>query len=111
MSLSLEGIGAVLQMEDDYTRVVRLIPGGPAERQSELQPNDRIIAVGQEGKNMVDVVGMRLDDVVDMIRGERGTKVELEIIPSQRGRTNITQNCHCPRQSQTRRSISAKTYY
>lgn len=83
MSLSLEGIGAVLQMEDDYTRVVRLIPGGPAERQSELQPNDRIIAVGQEGKNMVDVVGMRLDDVVDMIRGERGTKVQLEIIPSQ----------------------------
>lgn len=82
MSLSLEGIGAVLQMEDDYTKVVRLIPGGPAEAQNELAPNDRIIAVGQEGKPMVDVVGMRLDDVVDMIRGERGTNVILEIIPA-----------------------------
>lgn len=82
MSLSLEGIGAVLQMEDDYTKVVRLIPGGPAEAQNELAPNDRIIAVGQEGKPMIDVVGMRLDDVVDMIRGERGTNVILEIIPA-----------------------------
>jgi carboxyl-terminal processing protease len=69
-------------MEDDYTKVVRLIPGGPAEAQNELAPNDRIIAVGQEGKPMIDVVGMRLDDVVDMIRGERGTNVILEIIPA-----------------------------
>ncbi|MCO4787016.1 carboxy terminal-processing peptidase [Marinomonas atlantica] len=82
MSLSLEGIGAVLQMEDDYTKVVRLIPGGPAEARKELAPNDRIIAVGQEGEPMIDVVGMRLDDVVDMIRGERGTDVILEIIPA-----------------------------
>ena len=82
MSLSLEGIGAVLQMEDDYTKVVRLIPGGPAEARKELAPNDRIIAVGQEGEPMIDVVGMRLDDVVDMIRGERGTNVILEIIPA-----------------------------
>ncbi|QUX92441.1 tail-specific protease [Marinomonas sp. A3A] len=82
MSLSLEGIGAVLQMEDDYTKVVRLVPGGPAATQSDLSPNDRIIAVGQEGKPMVDVVGMRLDDVVDMIRGERDTKVILEVTPS-----------------------------
>ncbi|WP_425642980.1 carboxy terminal-processing peptidase [Marinomonas gallaica] len=82
MSLSLEGIGAVLQMEDDYTKVVRLIPGGPAEARKELGPNDRIIAVGQEGEPMIDVVGMRLDDVVDMIRGERGTNVILEIIPA-----------------------------
>ncbi|NVK73927.1 carboxy terminal-processing peptidase [Marinomonas sp. CT5] len=82
MSLSLEGIGAVLQMDDDYTKVVRLIPGGPAATQSDLSPNDRIIAVGQEGKPMIDVVGMRLDDVVDMIRGERDTTVKLEIAPS-----------------------------
>ncbi|ETI62428.1 carboxy terminal-processing peptidase [Marinomonas profundimaris] len=82
MSLSLEGIGAVLQMDDDYTKVVRLVPGGPAATQSELSPNDRIIAVGQEGEPMVDVVGMRLDDVVDMIRGERDTTVILEITPS-----------------------------
>ncbi|MFT2109888.1 carboxy terminal-processing peptidase [Marinomonas sp. 2405UD68-3] len=82
MSLSLEGIGAVLQQEDDSTRVVRLVPGGPAASQSELAPNDKIIAVGQEGEKMIDVVGMRLDDVVDMIRGERDTTVNLEIIPS-----------------------------
>lgn len=82
MSLSLEGIGAVLQMDDDYTKVVRLVPGGPAATQSELSPNDRIIAVGQEGEPMVDVVGMRLDDVVDMIRGERDTTVILEVTPS-----------------------------
>ncbi|MCB5161380.1 carboxy terminal-processing peptidase [Marinomonas algarum] len=82
MSLSLEGIGAVLQMEDDYTKIVRLVPGGPAETQTDIAPNDRIIAVGQEGEPMVDVVGMRLDDVVDMIRGERDTTVTLEITPS-----------------------------
>ncbi|AEF54231.1 carboxy terminal-processing peptidase [Marinomonas posidonica] len=82
MSLSLEGIGAVLQMDDDYTKVVRLVPGGPAATQSELAPNDRIIAVGQGDEAMVDVVGMRLDDVVDMIRGERDTTVRLEITPS-----------------------------
>lgn len=82
MSLSLEGIGAVLQMDDDYTKVVRLVPGGPAATQSDLAPNDRIIAVGQEGKPMIDVVGMRLDDVVDMIRGERDTTVVLEVTSS-----------------------------
>ena len=82
MSLSLEGIGAVLQQEDEYTQVVRLVPAGPADNQGELKPNDKIVAVGQEGKDMIDVVGMRLDDVVDMIRGERDTEVRLEIIPS-----------------------------
>jgi len=82
MSLSLEGIGAVLQQEDEYTQVVRLVPAGPADNQGELKPNDKIVAVGQEGEEMIDVVGMRLDDVVDMIRGERDTKVLLEIIPS-----------------------------
>ncbi|TDO98794.1 carboxy terminal-processing peptidase [Marinomonas balearica] len=93
MSLSLEGIGAVLQYDDDYTKVVRLIPGGPAEKQNELAPNDRILAVGQDGKAMVDVVGMRLDDVVDMIRGERGTKVYLEIQPAKGdGQTTKTIN-------------------
>ncbi|MBR7888941.1 carboxy terminal-processing peptidase [Marinomonas sp. A79] len=82
MSLSLEGIGAVLQMDDDYTKIVRLVPGGPAATQTDLAPNDRIIAVGQDDEPMVDVVGMRLDDVVDMIRGERDTTVTLEITPS-----------------------------
>jgi len=88
MSLSLDGIGAVLQGDDDYTKIVRLIPGGPAAKQTKLAPNDKIIAVGREGKPMVDVVGMRLDDVVDMIRGPKGTKVRLEIIPSKGSQTS-----------------------
>ena len=83
MSLSLEGIGAVLKSEDEYTKVVRLIPAGPAERSKLLKPSDRIVGVGQgsEGK-IIDVVGWRLDEVVDKIRGPKGTLVRLEIIPT-----------------------------
>lgn len=83
MSLSLEGIGAVLQMEDEYTKVVRLVPKGPADKQGELQPSDRIVAVGQgdEGE-MVDVIGWRLDEVVQLIRGPKGSTVRLEVIPA-----------------------------
>lgn len=83
MSLSLEGIGAVLQSEDEYTKVLRLIPGGPAERSKLLKAGDRIIGVAQGGKGeMLDVVGWRLDEVVNKIRGPKGTLVRLEIIPS-----------------------------
>ena len=80
MSLSLEGIGAVLRMEDEYTSVVRLVPAGPADKANELKPSDRIIAVGQ-GKTgkLIDVVGWRLDDVVELIRGPKDTLVRLEI--------------------------------
>ncbi|AOS97897.1 Tail-specific protease precursor [Microbulbifer aggregans] len=83
MSLSLEGIGAVLQMEDEYTKVARLVAGGPADRTGKVKPNDKIVAVGQDQDGeMVDVVGWRLDDVVDLIRGAAGTYVRLETIPS-----------------------------
>ncbi len=83
MSLSLEGIGAVLQSEDEYTKVVRLVPAGPADKQGDIKPADRIIAVGQgDKKNLVDVVGWRLDEVVDLIRGPKGTKVRLQVIPA-----------------------------
>jgi len=83
MSLSLEGIGAVLQREGEHTKVVRLVPAGPADKQGQLQPADRIVAVGQgTGGEMVDVVGWRLDDVVDLIRGKKGTRVRLEVIPA-----------------------------
>lgn len=83
MSLSLEGIGAVLQSEDEYTKVVRLVPAGPADKQGVIKPADRIIAVGQgEKKGLVDVVGWRLDEVVDLIRGPKGTKVRLQVIPA-----------------------------
>nr|WP_010130435.1 carboxy terminal-processing peptidase [Microbulbifer agarilyticus] len=83
MSLSLEGIGAVLQMEDEYTKVARLVAGGPADRTGKIKPNDKIVAVGQDQNGeMVDVVGWRLDDVVDLIRGSAGTYVRLETIPT-----------------------------
>ncbi|ASK33913.1 carboxy terminal-processing peptidase [Alloalcanivorax mobilis] len=82
MSRSLEGIGAVLQYEDGYTKVVRLVPGGPAAKSGQLKPADRIVGVGQEDKDMVNIIGMRLDEVVDKIRGPKGSKVRLEVIPA-----------------------------
>ena len=83
LSLSLQGIGAQLTTEEEYTKVVELIKGGPAERGEELQEGDRIIAIGQgvDGE-LQDVVGMRLDDVVSQIRGEKGTVVRLNVIPA-----------------------------
>ncbi|MCP1326747.1 S41 family peptidase, partial [Halomonas sp. 707D4] len=83
MSLSLEGIGALLQSEGEYVKVASLVPGGPAERAGVLEPADRIIAVGQEDGEMVNVVGMRLDNVVDLIRGPKGSTVRLDVVPAQ----------------------------
>ncbi|MFG6667986.1 carboxy terminal-processing peptidase [Halomonas sp. HNIBRBA4712] len=83
MSLSLEGIGALLQAEGEYVKVSSLVPGGPAERAGVLEPADRIIAVGQEEGEMVNVVGMRLDNVVDLIRGPKGSTVRLDVVPAQ----------------------------
>ncbi len=83
MSLSLEGIGAVLQTEDEYTKVVRIVTAGPADKQGELKAADKIIGVGQ-GQNgeIVDVIGWRLEEVVDKIRGNKGSTVRLQVIPS-----------------------------
>ncbi len=83
MSLSLEGIGAVLAPEDEYTLVDRLVPAGPADKGGQLKPADRIIAVGQ-GRHgaLIDVIGMRLDDVVELIRGPKGSVVRLQVIPA-----------------------------
>lgn len=82
LSLSLQGIGAQLQSEEEYTKIVELITGGPAERGNELQAGDRIIGIGQgvDG-DIQEVIGMRLDDVVSQIRGEKGTVVRLNVIP------------------------------
>ena len=81
MSLSLQGIGAVLRTEDDYTSVVRLVTAGPADKAGELRPSDRIVSVGQgERGKLIDVVGWRLDDVVELIRGPKGTIVRLELV-------------------------------
>jgi len=82
MSLSLTGIGAELNIEDEYTRVVRIIPGGPADLQGLLKASDKIAGVGQDDGEIVDVVGWRLDDVVALIRGEKDSTVRLQVIPS-----------------------------
>ncbi|MFP8967825.1 carboxy terminal-processing peptidase [Pokkaliibacter sp. CJK22405] len=83
MSLSLEGIGAVLQSEDEQTKVVRLVAGGPAEKSKQLNPADIIVGVAQgDDGEMVDVVGWRLDEVVDKIRGPKDSVVRLQIIPA-----------------------------
>jgi len=83
MSLSLEGIGALLSSDGLYTSISSLVPGGPAEKTDLLQPEDKIVGVGQDDTGeIVDVVGWRIDDVVDLIRGPKGSKVRLEIIPS-----------------------------
>jgi carboxyl-terminal processing protease len=81
MSLSLQGIGAVLQSEDEFTKIVRLVPSGPADKTGKLKANDRIVGVGQGKNNEIeDIVGWRLDDVVQKIRGAKGTQVRLEIV-------------------------------
>ncbi|WP_455921310.1 carboxy terminal-processing peptidase [Pseudomonas putida] len=81
MSLSLEGIGAVLQSDNDQVKVVRLVPAGPADKTKQIAPSDKIIGVAQGDKEMVDVVGWRLDEVVKLIRGAKGSVVRLEVIP------------------------------
>ena len=86
MSLSLEGIGAVLQMEDEYTKVVSLVTAGPADKAGSLKPNDKIVAVGQgKAGEMVDIIGWRLDEVVQLIRGRKDTVVRLDIITASDG--------------------------
>ncbi len=82
MRLSLDGIGAMLQRETEYTTVMEIVTGGPADLDGRLQPGDRIIGVAQEDEDMVDVVGWRLDDVVQLIRGERDTVVTLQVLPA-----------------------------
>ena len=83
MSLSLEGIGALLGIEDDYAKVVSLVPGGPAAKSNQLSPDDRIVSIRQAyEEKSTDVVGWRIDEIVKLIRGDAGTKVELEIMPS-----------------------------
>tara|TARA_Y100000782_G_scaffold112712_1_gene143597 strand:- start:28266 stop:30395 length:2130 start_codon:yes stop_codon:yes gene_type:complete len=84
MSLSLEGIGAVLKSENEFTQIVRLVPAGPADKTGLLKATDRIIGVGQgDDGEIEDVIGWRLDDVVQLIRGAKGTTVRLEIKSSE----------------------------
>ena len=84
MSLKLEGIGALLTTEDDYPTIVSVVPGGPAEKTGKINPDDKIVKISQVEESQstpTDVVGWRIDEVVQLIRGKAGTKVELELIP------------------------------
>ncbi|AGH37956.1 Tail-specific protease [Bibersteinia trehalosi USDA-ARS-USMARC-189] len=89
MNLSLEGIGATLEMEDDVTTIKSLVPGAPAARSKRLAVGDKIIGVGQSQNKIEDVVGWRIDDVVDKIKGKKGSKVYLEIEPAKGGKSKI----------------------
>ena len=82
MKLSLVGVGAVLRTDDGYARVMEVVPGGPADREGHLKANDRIAAVAQGNGEFEDVVDMKLDKVVEKIRGKKGTVVRLQVIPS-----------------------------
>ena len=79
MNLSLEGIGAVLSQEDEYTVILQIMPGSPAEKSKKLKPKDKIVAVKQEHGKFEDIIGWRLTEVVKKIKGKKGTKVVLEI--------------------------------
>ncbi|OCG18854.1 C-terminal processing peptidase [Gilliamella sp. App6-5] len=82
MSLSFEGIGATLSQQDDYTVIMSFVTGGPAEKSKLFSVGDKIIGVGQSNSAIEDVIGWRLDDIVDKIRGPKGTIVKLEILPA-----------------------------
>jgi len=107
MSLSLEGIGAVLQTEYEYTKVVRLIPKGPADKSNLLMPGDKIIGVGQGEKGEIkDTLGQRIDHVVKLIRGPKNTFVRLKIIPAKK--TNSTRTIRIKRDRVKLEDQSAK---
>ncbi|MDO9909173.1 carboxy terminal-processing peptidase [Glaesserella parasuis] len=89
MNLSLEGIGATLSMEDDITIIKSLVPGAPAARSKKIAAGDKIVGVGQSKDKIEDVIGWRLDDVVDNIKGKKGSTVYLEIEPAKGGKTKI----------------------
>ena len=81
MSLKLTGIGALLGLEDDYTKIISLVPGGPAEKSGKIEPDDKIAKIRQKNsKEFIDVVGWRIDEVVELIRGKEGTELEIEFI-------------------------------
>jgi carboxyl-terminal processing protease len=80
MNLSLEGIGAVLRYEEDYTVIQSIVTGGPADKSNALKPKDRIVGVSQGEEKFEDVIGWRLDDVVDLIKGPKGSQVRLQVL-------------------------------
>lgn len=89
MSLSLEGIGARLRQNLDYTEIMEVVVGGPAYKSKEVNEKDKIVGVGQKGEEIVDVVGWRIDDVVQMIRGKKGTEVTLLLSRATKSITDV----------------------
>ena len=89
MSLSLVGIGATLQLIDGYTKIMSLVPGGPADLDKRLEPNDRIIAVAQGDGEPVDIIDMPLSKVVRLIRGQENTKVRLTVLKASKGLNSV----------------------
>ena len=85
MRLSLEGIGCVLQARDDYTVIREIVPGSPADKSGKLKVGDRVVGVAQGNGPFTDVLGWRIDDVVQLIRGEKGSTVRLDVIPGDGG--------------------------
>jgi carboxyl-terminal processing protease len=85
MRLSLEGIGAVLQQRDDYTLIREVVPGGPAALSNKLKVGDKIVGVAQGNAPFTDVLGWRIDDVVQLVRGEKDSTVRLDVIPADAG--------------------------
>ncbi|WP_340677678.1 carboxy terminal-processing peptidase [Paraglaciecola sp.] len=80
MNLSFEGIGAVLLSEDDYTVIRSVVPGGPADKSQKIKPEDKIVGVAQDDDDFVDVIGWRLDEVVELIKGPKGSIVRLQVM-------------------------------
>jgi carboxyl-terminal processing protease len=85
MRLSLDGIGAVLQSREDYTVIREIVPGGPADKSGKLKVGDRIVGVAQGNGAFTDVMGWRIDDVVQLVRGERNSTVRLDVLPGDAG--------------------------
>lgn len=109
MARALEGIGAQLQSEDDYTKVVEVLPGGPAFKSNLLHNGDKIIGVAQgDHGEMVDVIGWRLNDVVQLIRGPKGTVVRLQIIPASEGINAVPKEIKLVRDKVKLEEMSAK---
>ncbi|GGA10860.1 carboxy terminal-processing peptidase [Dyella caseinilytica] len=109
MKLSLEGIGAVLQARDDYTQIRELVPGGPAVKSGKIHVGDLVLGVGQGATGAItDVVGWRLDDVVNLIRGKKDTTVRLEIVPADQGQDGKHEMITLVRQKVTIEEQAAK---
>ena len=109
MSLSLEGIGAVLRKEDEFTKVLSLVPKGPADNAKNLFPDDKIVGVGQGARGeMVDVIGWRLDEVVQLIRGKKNTVVRLDVISAKKKESGA-ETIHIKRQTVKLEEQSAKS--